>query len=546
MKNGNFPYLKLHQKRGGLNFKEWFCQDLYLPNHVFPPKILVRSESGFCEGYFIAYNQKINSQEVFNACKARRWDFFDQLIGDFFIVFADFDTEEIFIIVDQNGKFPCYFALTNKQLIVSPDFGLVKDFVKDKTLNLNYAFDFLNSSHFLLQADETILNEVGQIPTGTILRISNDLKLELKSFVDIDKLFKNKPPVFNTLADFTKAFLTQLEAIIRERLAVFNKLGLNFSSDLSSGFDSSLISYLLKKTAKKPFNCLTWSSPFIVDDTDPKIVQEFADKHNLKVDFFNVDNLFPLSGVDLDWVSKNFYPASHATELYLKLGKNLLNKGVNIMFQGVGGDEVYYSSSLELETRFLFQTIFFKAFVGHSRDNKLGLVFTPKGLAYFLDHERFRQKNYFPIIHSPSALYGDIQYFSISWENNIWPVSPFVDRRLSQLCRGIPSKIGKPPTKFEIWEDHDEIFTKSQFRTNSHMGNLFNRYLKERKETVLTVLKNSKLEKTGLLRISELEKNLKNRNEAVYLSDDGVCTIIQNLVHLECFLQNNKVRVLDF
>lgn len=544
MKNGVYPLLKLKKDKGKIAFEKWFYQGLYLPEHKFPPKFLIREQSGFCGGYFIAYDQKISPRQIFDVCKVRKWNFFDELIGDFFIVFADFDTEEIFIIVDQNGKFPCYFTLANKQLIASPDFGLVKDFVKDKSLNLNYAFDFLNSSHFLLQTDETILNEVGQIPTGTILRIDSNLKLDLKSFVDIDKFFKNKPPAFKTLTDFTKAFLAELEAIIRERLAVFNKLGLNFSSDLSSGFDSSLISYLLKKTTKKPFSCVTWKSPFIVDDTDPKIVQEFADKHSLKVNFFNVDNLFPLSKIDLDWVSKNFYPASHATELYLKLCKNLFDKGVNIMFQGVGGDEIYYSANLELETRFLFQTIFFKAFVSHCRDNQMGLIFSSKGLKYFLDHERFRQKNYFPIVHSPSALYGDIQYFSISWRNNIWPVSPFGDQRLSQLCRGIPSKAGKPPTKFEIWKDHDEIFTKSQFRTNSHMGNLFNRYLKERKEIVLTTLKNSELEKTGLLRISELRRNLEKGKEDLYLADDGVVTIIQNLVHLEYFLQQNKVKVL--
>ena len=544
MKSGIYPFLKLKRK-DQLSFENWFDQGLYLPDRKFPPKILVKGESGLCGGYFSVYDQRISPQEVFNACKTRRWSFFDELIGEFFIIFADFDFEEIFVIVDQNGKFPCYFSMIDDQLTLSVDFSLVKDSVKNKSLNLDYAFDFLNSSNFLLQTDETILNEIGQIPTGTILRINHNLEIGLKSFVDIDKFFGNKPPVFKSLGEFSNAFLSKLEEIIREKTTILNKLDLNFTSDLSSGFDSSLISYLLKKTTAKPFSCVSWKSQYIVGDTDPRIVQEFANKHNLKVDFFNVDDLFPFSSFDLDWVGKNFYPASHATELSFNLCKNLLNNRINVLFQGVGGDEIYASSNLELETRFLPQTIFFKAFVGHLRDNKLELVFTPKGLEYFLNHERFRQKNYFPIIHSPSALYLETQYFSVLWENDVWPISPFIDQRLSQLCRGIPRRDSKLPTKFGIWKDHDEIFTKSQFRPNSHMSNLFNRCLKERKDVVLTILGNSKLEETGMLYISELRYNFENGNEDMYLADNGVSAIIQNLVHLEYFLQNNNVRIPD-
>jgi hypothetical protein len=546
MKSNRYPLLKLAQERGKLNFEDWFRQGLYLPDRKFPPKISFGNKSGLCKGYFIVYDQKISPSEIFHACKARRWNFFDQLNGEFFIIFADFHTEEIFVLVDQNGKFPCYFTLADNQFVLSVDFGLVKNFVKNKSLNLNCAFDFLNSSHFLLQMDETILNEVGQIPTGTILKIDKNFRLGLKSFVDLDNFLKKTPPVFSSLADFSQAFLEKLAEIIKERLAVFENLRLSFASDLSSGFDSTLISYLLKKNTNKSFKCISWRSPLITNDSDPKIVQEFAKKHHLKISFFDIDSFFPFSDSDLRWVENNFYPASHATELYLKLGKNLADKGIDILFQGVGGDEVYASPNLELETRFLFQTIFFKAFVNHFKDNQINLVFTGKGLDYFLDHNRFRQKNYFPIIHSPSSLYLDIQYFSIFGQNRVWPVSPFCDQRLSLLCRGIPHSRKQLPSKLEIWKNHPEIFVIDQFRPSSHMDNLFNRFLRERKNILLTILENSQLGKTGLFRLKELKDNLKNGREDIYLADNGVCTIIQNLLHLELFLQKNRVKIPNY
>lgn len=531
-----YPYLELR------------CRDkkstLHLPQKKFPPKFLVEDKKGFCGGYFASYNKAVDKQELFNLCKKNRWDFFGDLEGEFLIFFSDFESEEIHIIVDQNGKFPCYFSLDKEKLIISPDFGLVARELKQRSLNLNYAFDFLNSSHFLYQTDETILREVKQIPVGTVLSISPDFNFNIDTIVDVGGFLKKKVPVFNTVEDFSNKFLVKLEEIVEEKVRILDRLGIKYASDLSTGFDSTLVSYLLKKVSTRSFKCITQESPYIIKDTDPKVARRFAEKHKLDYEtLLLTDEFLALSDFDIRWTAEHLYPATHSKLIFTQ-AKRLSNRGISVWFNGFGGDEIYGSPNIDTEILFHPQIVYFRSFVSHNRDNQLSLVLNSKGLAYFLDHERFRQKNYFPIIHSPSALYVHLIHFPIYWETDVWPITPFVDRRLAEVARGMPVlKNGKLPTKFDVWKNHTEIFVESQFRPGGHMSDLFKRYLIERKPTALEILSNSKLEKTGLFRIRDIRNDISGGVEGKYLQDYGVNTVLMNLLYLEVFLQKNKVKI---
>ena len=169
-------------------------------------------------------------------------------------------------------------------------------------------------------------------------------------------------------------------------------------------------------------------------------------------------------------------------------------------------------------------------------------VLSDKGVELLLEKERFRQKNTYPLFIPHSAINLFIILFPISWEIEVWPITPFVDIRLIQVARGIPSKAKEDYLKQEMWQKRKDIFVQSQFRKKEGTGEHYNRFLVDKSEFVISVLKNSLLAEKNWVKSSEIiDILLKGKVQKYYEGDRSV--YLTNLVELEFFIQQNNIQV---
>jgi len=509
---------------------------LTLPQRVFPPRFMVKKEKFFCGGYFICYNKEVAVKEIVRACRSGNWKRLANLTADFLIVYADYVANEIFLLTGQAGGFPCYFSTTGNRLVVSTDFGAVKKNLSSFSLNASSVFDYLYFNYVTTLTDETIISEITQIPPGTLLRIKSDLSYSLTPLVDLETFLAQHQEPYQSMEEFANGFVFALEEVVAEHLQALGQL--DFSADLSSGFDSSLICYVLKRRSKKQFPCYSLISSYSLGDTNPKAVSEFAWKHNLKIKFINAETFYPFASAhDLDWTTKHFYPADHGQELRFQLFSLGAKNKARVAFHGYGGDELYTTFLMDESRRFAIQKEYFYAVMGL----KWGIdrIFTGDGIEILLSRKRFAKKKFYPSIIAPSAIAERFCYFPTYWETGIWGISPMTDPRLIQFARRIPHDGRKPPAKQRLWRHRKDIFVPSQFVKKGDYQGQIGQFLTKKRGWVISVLENSILAEKGWIKTSEIIDNIRKGKIEIYLKEPLI--LLHNVLRLEYFLQHNKL-----
>jgi len=471
-------------------------------------------------------------------CRNRSWEEIAHFQGDFLIIYFDLKEKTTFVISDQTGKFPCYFFVTNEDLVLSTSFYNIFKLLSSPKLNIGHALDFIYRD--ILITNKTIIEGVFLLPPATLGEFKNNGTHESKTLLDVEKFLSVPFKKYSNLEEFGNDFFKALNEVVKERLATLNRV--DFCSDISSGFDSSLICYLLKKNSLKSFVGYSQIAKAAIQDTQPEIVSDFARKHNLRVKFVPYDHLFPFSTKeDLEWIRRG--PSLiQKSQVYNLL--HLMRKDGNLArFTGEGGDETYWSNDdiLNLILRFPIQKHFFESLA--SRKYGIDKILTEKGIEILLDKERFRQKSLYPSFVSASAITLLINNFPLSWETEVWPITPFMDARLIQIARGIPSK-GKEKRflKQEIWKGRNDIFTKGQFREKGGTEEHYKRFLVEKREFVASILKNSLLGERGWAKSLKVINDISNGEMKAYCEGEVMGYLI-NLLELEYFIQQNNIKV---
>lgn len=467
-------------------------------------------------------------------CQSRNWQSLANLVGDFLIIYCDFSSKELFVLTDQTGKFPCFFSLANNRLVLSTNFAMVQEALSSCSLNINAVFDFIAWS--LLPTDETILSEVHQVPPGTLLKINPDFSYSLTSMIDLEKFLAQPYKQYSHIEEFTNDFLTLLKELTTEQLEVLGNL--QFAADISSGFDSSLVCYLLKKLAKDLFTCYCGVSRHTLEDTDPLIVKEFASKHNLVLKFINQDYYYAFStNQDRDWAVK--FPNQAFVGLLYDYHLKIAKDKNQVVFKGEGGDEIYRAYLMEQTALFPAQEEYFQVV----RKLKLHIdqVLSKKGIEVFLVRERFQKKRVYSTILPTSTIFANSSLSHICWAAGLWFLTPFADPRLTQFARGLPHKGIKAPTKQEVWMQLKDIFVLSQFRPKGGPEEHGKLLLKKDPDFVIGVLKDSILAQKGWVRAFEIIKDIQEGNIQKYFAGDAMIFLC-NVLKLEYFLQHNNVR----
>src|SRR5581483_8857263 len=187
------------------NLQEVIAKGIYIPDNDFPPRFLVNNEDFFIGGYFVSYHPRMKIEELVLLCKKGNWRRVAELNADFIIVYFNYKSREIRILTDQSGKFPCYYRLSSQSIFVSTSFFEVMKKMVSLTLDIEKTLEF----------------------------IYRDTSVSTRTFIER----------FDSLQSFSDRFLLVLEKSVQDRLLFANEF--NFGSDISSGFDSALVTYLL-------------------------------------------------------------------------------------------------------------------------------------------------------------------------------------------------------------------------------------------------------------------------------------------------------------
>lgn len=510
-------------------------EKLILPESEFPPRFLLKEKDFFVCGYFVSYDHLIDYSKFLSFCKERLWNKIVDINGDFIVILFDMREKKFFVLTSQTGRFPFYFFVSNERIVFSTSFYEVFRSLDSVKLNLGRSLEFIYRD--VSVSDETIVEGIYSLPPATLLEISGDGHFSMKFLFNTRGFLNSDYKRFTNLEEFSQVFLEVLDIVVRERLEKVKKY--KISADLSSGFDSTLVCYLLRKNFGKSFLCYSEVADTAVSDTDPEIVLEFARKHNLKVKFVNYESFFPFSSsLDLDLVKRqpSYVQKSQVSE-YLNI---LSRDGNQIHFTGEGGDETYWSNNkaLTLGLKFPIQKLYFD--LQAIRDLGIERILTEKGIEFLFDRDRFKKKRVYPLPFSDSVITLFQINFPFIWESGVWMISPFVDLRLLQVARGIPDTgIGKAYLKQQIWNKRTDIFTSSQFREKGGTEMQYSRFLVEKKEFVIKVLKNSVLGEKGWVRVNDILKAVREEDKSLYLGDTLI--YLENLLEVEYFIQQNGV-----
>ena len=199
--------------------------------------------------------------------------------------------KQLFVLTSQTGTFPCYFSWIEDFFILSTSYGKIQKLLSEKTLNLNSAFDYFGFSFTNLPQDFTILEETKEVPPATLFQLNSKFYFRLIPLIRPEEFFGKKLEPFSSLGEFTNELTSLLKKIVKERRERIGNLPL--AGELSSGYDSGLVAYALNEIGANDVVFYSWFSNEDLEDSDPRLVERFAQKHNLKVVFWDKSSFFP-------------------------------------------------------------------------------------------------------------------------------------------------------------------------------------------------------------------------------------------------------------
>lgn len=513
--------------------------DCVFPLRIFPKNFKKTKGDSFCLGYFQSLDGKTSADDVFAACERRDWQFLNNLAADFLIVYFDNSRWEFFALTDMSGKFPLFFSVIGDNYFFSSNFAFLKSKISSISLDWDGVFDLLDWSMYL--GPSTILKEIKQLPPATVFQVSasDPAYYSLTPLCDLNAFLSTENPAFNSIKDFTAEFLDILTTSTREKLE--SAKDFVFCSELSSGFDVSLVASILKRFSPKPFVCYSTLSEYMRTDTNYEVMLAFGEKHGLSLKIFRHDHIFPFS-TQGDLTRTKDDPMALGGEDVFDFQRKLSDEGVELKFSGDGADEVYQSFDLDILGRYPIQEIYFNSV----RKLKFGAnkVLTEKGTNLLLGNKRFESKEVYPQIISPSLIRFNKLAFESHWETGTWPLQPFADQRLIQFARRIPRNGNKTMDKQDIWRHRSDIFLPSQFREKGGAEEQANLFLYRKRDLIIDLLENSILGNLGLVRSKEILADAKSGNMDKY-KIWGAHVFLVSLLRLEYFLRHNKVHISD-
>lgn len=518
-------------------------QNFDVPEMPFGKKVTLENERFKISGYFACYDQSIKSTELLNIAKTRDYAKLVNSNSEFILYILDKQNQKLKVVIDQFGRFVCYFSILKNEIYLSSGFALLKNQLKNST-QLTIDQDGLLTGIMWCwhNTERTLISEIKQVPIGSLVEFNleqiNHYKItslvDLKTFLD-----ESKPQQELSVEQFSKMWVDGLTQVVSDRLNQFpNQI---IGCDLSSGFDCTLIAYCLAQLIPGKFGCYSRFSNLAKDETVVNLMNIFAKKHGLPLKTLDItdkqkyqENLSGLWSVD---------DPCQLTMTDQELFLNLISQDkISINFTGEGGDEVYQSREMDLFATFSMQQNYY---FNNLHFSKLGTkaIFTDKCMDYATSESRFEERINYPVISPVMTVVPMMISEERYWEHGIWMQKPFMDTRIIGLARQIPKTVKgkKQDMKFAIMKQLKEVFPPEMFRPKGTGLATHANFLINQRPLIDSVLENSIVAKLGWIDKDNITKQLNDRNSLIY--QGNVTTTFETIIQLDWFLQANNINI---
>ena len=257
--------------------------------------------------------------------------FIDELIGDFAIGYWDDQNGKLYLIRDQIGKKPIYYASYKNYFLFNSSIKGIQDVIKSKSIN-NYGL-----TNYLVYGnmfdEQTIFQEINQVMPGNIAiwdSMTGEVSFD-KYFNFKDQIIQNKYLKTN-YKDLKNMLSEKLDSVIKSHLISDVPISLL----LSSGIDSKVVSrYSLSHNIK------AYTASFKGNSREVNDAKKFSNFYrDLDHEIVNIkeSNIFNNLEKIIEFIGEPFADASIIPLYYLY--SNLPNDR-KVVLQGDGGDELF-------------------------------------------------------------------------------------------------------------------------------------------------------------------------------------------------------------
>lgn len=398
---------------------------------------------------------------------------------EFLLIELDTKNNSLQVTRDIFCTLPLFVSYSTKQCTLSDDLGFVKDNLKDTSVDMLVLYSLLVDPKI---DNRTLLHDISLLGSASILTWSAKQQTLIKNKIIIDK---------NKVGLSSRNFGSLLQKTIETYISRLDD-DTKIAFEVSGGIDSSTAPLVLNYTKKLAPNMVLAPMDFTGDFgfSQRKKLDDLADVTGLSVIRVGADydRNYPLSR----FFTGNFSPAFFYqyqeiySEILNELAASLAREGFDIVFTGIGGDE-------------LFENILP---VG-SVDVNIPHFYHSQKLDYLRDtvSEKSEQELITPAI-ADSAYFAGVSRNNIYIQNDIWPVSPLADPFLYFYCKELPIELRANKNILRAY--HSTIGSPVLIynpKQNEHFGEYFETSIsKHLGNMVESIGKTSWLEKQGILK----------------------------------------------
>ena len=282
------------------------------------------------------------SEKIFDALKRKQFDFIDELSGEF-LIFSQLGSQAVFIR-DFLGTRPLYYSIQNKTFYYATRLSTLLSILPKQAEIDEEALGFYLLDCYAFQ-ERTLYKNIYRLQAGNYLWIDRG-KISVNSYRSSD-YFLDLESESSKSSEEELEFL--LEQAIKNRIEPDDNVGIL----LSGGIDSSAIS---KKTAdilsNPSQNLHTYSLRFDDPECDPgppleTVINLISSTHL---------DLFPEKNDEQLFISKDslLSEVGYSPNLFMYTPALIKarDSGINAVFTGLGGDEVFWPGPLMIADMF--------------------------------------------------------------------------------------------------------------------------------------------------------------------------------------------------
>ncbi len=281
----------------------------------------------------IKFKSSSDTEVVLELYKKFGSSFVSKLNGFFALAIYDSIENQLFIARDRFGIKPLYY-------FSSPDF-----FAFSSELTSLLSYDIPNKlhqggiSHYLqlnyIPFEESAIEHVIKVPTGSMLRIQLNGQLEIKKYYNHQEKLKQTPLINDSFETAKEQVVSLLKASVQKRLIADVPVG----CFLSGGVDSSVIAALAARenSSLQTFSIGFKDQPFLDESSHAELVAKHLGTQHETYQIQN-DDLLQAYHSFLENIDEPFADSSALAVHYLC---NKVSSRVKVALSGDGADELF-------------------------------------------------------------------------------------------------------------------------------------------------------------------------------------------------------------